>query len=90
MSAPKIIGYKVRNTKTGLYLSSLSRRTWTKCGKTWSRRADVFRTIRAVHSGMDLDTDRSSYFDDISNWELIELVEASSVPIIFHMDKLVK
>lgn len=86
MTKPKIIGYKVRNNKTGLYLSSLSRKIWTKCGKTWSRKVDLFKTINAVH---DLKND-SSYLEDISDWELIELVEASAVPMIFYMDRVVK
>lgn len=85
MSAPKIIGYKVRNTKTGLYLKSLSRMEWTKYGKIWTRKGDVFKTINAL--GLNARRDKARDFDQVSDWELVELVEFSTVPMIFFLDK---
>ena len=85
MSEKKVIGYKVRNNKTGLYLKSLTRKEWTKYGKIWSRKSDVFKTINAIKN--EKRTDRLCHLDDISDWELVELTESSTVPMVFFLDR---
>jgi hypothetical protein len=86
MSNKKIIGYKVRDTKTGLYLRSLSRNEWTRYGKIWSRKSDVFATINAIHIQNKIDSIK--YLEPISDWELVELVEESTVPMVFFLDQI--
>lgn len=88
----KILGYKVRHTKTKLFLSSLSRGKWTKIGKTWPRRGDV---VRAINNGLKRiretswkGTEYDEVLDDMPLWEVVELKESSSYSALFMLNKL--
>ncbi len=88
----KVLGYKVRHTKTNLYLSSLSRSKWTKVGKTWPRKGDV---VRAINNGIKYLRETSwkkgvyqNTIDDIPLWEIVELTEESTYPALFLLDKI--
>jgi hypothetical protein len=84
----KVLGYKVRHTKTKMYLSSLSRGKWTKVGKTWPRKGDV---VRSINNGLKRLKGRREYdsvLEDIPLWEIVELEEASSYSALFLLDKL--
>ncbi len=93
MSKDKVLGYKVRHSKTRLFLSSVSRKKWTKVGKTWPRRGDA---VRAINQGLSFfmryrtykQSDYEEILEDIANWELVELTESQSYPILFIVDKL--
>ena len=87
-----IIGYKVRHSKTKLYLSSVSRMRWTKVGKTWSRKGDL---VRSINNGIKR---RKTFFrtkeeyvdilDDITLWEIVELSEEKAYTALFLLDKV--
>lgn len=86
------LGYKVRHRDTGLYLSSLSRKKWTKIGKTWPRKGDL---VRSVNNGLKYlrssSLNKQSYnlvLDDIVNWDVIELKEDSSYSIMFYANNI--
>ena len=89
----KILGYKVRNTKTGLFLSSVSRDKWTKIGKVWPRKSDAFR---AINSGLKTLNRYRKYngnkvekiFEEALEWELVELSEEYSKSFMFYINKL--
>jgi|TARA_R110001583_G_scaffold16234_1_gene66065 hypothetical protein len=89
----KVLGYKIRNPNTGLYLSSISAQKWTKIGKTWPRRCDA---VRAINFGLKA-LNRMSAFNggiahkiasDCLSWELVELTESGSIPLVFMIDKI--
>ena len=93
MSNDKILGYKIRNPETGLYLSSVSLNKWTKIGKTWPRRCDA---IRSVNSGLKA-LNRMKRFNgnmaqkvasECLGWEIIELKECNSYPLTFIVDRI--
>ena len=88
----KVLGYKVRHTKTNLFLSSVSSKKWTKIGKTWPRKGDV---VRAINTGLKrlrkYSWKKNEYDDmleDIALWEVVELTEESSYSALFLVDKL--
>ena len=93
MKNKKVLGYKIRHSETKLYLSSVSRGKWTKIGKTWPRKGDA---VRAINKGMDFFSRHRSYkqndlentIDDLANWELVELTESSTYPVLFLIDKI--
>jgi len=92
MKKKKILGYKVRHSKTNLYLSSISKKKWTKIGKTWPRKGDM---TRAINQGMKHFSKYRSYLneneeviDDLANWEVVELTESSTYPVLFLIDKI--
>ena len=88
----KVLGYKVRNTKTNLFLSSLSKGKWTNVGKTWPRKGDA---VRAINNGLKRFRESSwskdkysEILEDIPLWEIVELKESSSYSALFILDKL--
>lgn len=88
----KVLGYKIRHTKTKLYLSSLSASKWTKIGKTWPRKGDV---TRAINSGLKRikryswkKNEYENLLEDIALWEVVELKEDSSYSALFLVDKI--
>jgi len=88
----KVLGYKVRHTKTKLFLSSLSRGKWTNVGKTWPRKGDA---VRAINHGLKFLREtawRADQYDevleDLPFWEIVELKESSSYSALFILDKL--
>ena len=88
----KVLGYKIRHTKTNLYLSSISRGKWTKVGKTWPRRGDA---VRAVNNGLKYLRETSwkkeryaEVLDDIPLWEVVELKESLSYSALFLLGKI--
>jgi len=93
MKKKKVLGYKIRHSETKLYLSSISKKKWTKIGKTWPRKCDA---VRAINIGMKFFTrwksfkqkDKEDIFEDIANWEVVELTEESSYPVLFLLDKI--
>ena len=87
----KILGYKVRNINSGLYLSSVPKNKWTKIGKTWPRQGDVTRTINfGLLSAQNQQSTKhyDEIINDIPNWEVVELSEASTLPVLFLINKL--
>ena len=89
----KILGYKIRDPRTNLYLSSVSLNKWTKIGKTWPRRGDAIRAVnaglRALHRMKKFNNNLAEkVIDDCLNWELIELKESGSYPLTFLIDKI--
>lgn len=93
MIKKKVLGYKVRHAKTNLYLSSISNKKWTKIGKTWPRKGDV---VRAINIGIKsfpkwknfIHKDKEDIFEDIANWEVVELTEELTYPVLFLIDKI--
>ena len=93
MSKKTILGYKVRHSKTNLYLSSVSKNKWTTVGKTWPRKGDV---VRAINSGLKSGAYRhrrsglvtDDILDDIVNWDIIELKETNKYSALFLLDRL--
>ena len=93
MKSKKVLGYKIRHSETNLYLSSVSKKKWTKIGKTWPRKCDA---VRAINMGMNFFSRYKSYkhndyestIDDMANWELVELTESSAYPVLFLIDKI--
>lgn len=88
----KVLGYKVRHTKTKLYLSSLGRGRWTKVGKTWPRKGDA---VRAINNGLKhlkssswKQEEYNLVIDDLPLWEFVELKESDSYSALFLIDKL--
>lgn len=88
----KPMGYKLRDSRTGLYLASGGR--WTKMGKVWPRSSDAIRMINRMLKrasvkkwSKDLKT-KDEIVDDLSNYEVVELYEKNSYPILFHADKI--
>tara|TARA_B100000131_G_scaffold323253_1_gene380977 strand:+ start:638 stop:922 length:285 start_codon:yes stop_codon:yes gene_type:complete len=89
----KVLGYKVRNKTSGLFLSSLASNKWTKIGKTWPRRGDVVRALnvglknlrRYEHLKVNF---YQKALDDMPNWEVVELTEENSFSVLFLIDKL--
>lgn len=88
----KVLGYKIRHTKTNLYLSSISREKWTKVGKTWSRKGDV---VRSINNGLRYLTKRNwdqekanRIREDLLLWEVVELRESSTHSVLFFIDKI--
>ena len=88
----KVLGYKVRHTKTKLYLSSIPREKWTKIGTTWSRKGDV---VRSINNGLRYLKKRSwdpekidRIKEDLLLWEVVELKEASTHSVLFLVDKI--
>lgn len=89
----KVLGYKIRHSKTNLFLSSPYKMKWTKVGKTWPRMCDVVRTINygTRYYKYRIEEDEKSYdtyINDLVNWEVVELTESNKYPIAFIMDKL--
>ena len=87
----KVLGYKIRHTKTKLYLSSLARRKWTKVGKTWPRKGDLIRSVNKGLFYLKKSTWSKSDYDSIAEeimlWEVVELTETSSYSALFLLDK---
>lgn len=87
----KVLGYKIRHTKTSLYLSSLSRMKWTKVGKTWPRKGDLIRSVNKGFSYLKKSNWSKSDYDSIAEeimlWEVVELTEESSYSALFLLDK---
>ena len=83
----KVLGFKVRHLKSGLYLTSVSRNKWSEVGKVWPRKCDA---VRAINYGLKHSTarDRELSLHDIPNWELVELSEVSSSSCLFMLDKI--
>jgi len=88
----KVLGYKVRHTKTKLFLSSVSRGKWTNIGKTWPRKGDA---VRAINNGLKRlrDTPRKAreyeaVLEDLPLWEFVELEEALAYSALFLLDKI--
>ena len=89
----KILGYKVRNPETGLYLSSVSSDKWTKIGKVWPRRCDVFRAIncalRAASKYSSFNNNKAeNIFENSLKWEIVELTEESTTPLIYYINRI--
>jgi len=93
MKGKKVLGYKIRHSETNLYLSSVSKKKWTKIGKTWPRKGDA---VRAINKGIQSFSrwnnfrhkDKEDIFEDIANWEVVELTEESTYPVLFLIDKI--
>lgn len=83
----KVLGFKVRHTNSGLYLTSVSKNKWSEVGKVWPRRCDV---VRAINYGLKHSTARGRELSlyDIPNWEFVELSEVSSSSCLFMLDKI--
>jgi len=90
MSQKKVLGYKIRHTKTGLYLASALKGGWTKIGKVWPRIEDPFRSInRRVNSSVGRSNKRyEEMIDDFPNWEMVELTEERAYPVLFLINKI--
>ena len=89
----KILGFKIRNPKTGLYLSSLSADKWTKIGKVWPRRCDAFRAIncslKAMNRMKSFNGNRAeAVLERCLDWEIVELTEESSCSLVYYVNKI--
>lgn len=92
MPMRKVLGYKVRHTKTKLFLYSVSRKKWTKVGKTWPRKGDA---VRAINAGLKLLRDTpykaeeyDNVLEDLPLWEFVELEETLTYSALFLLDKI--
>ena len=93
MESKVILGYKIRHSKTRKFLSSVSNKKWTSVGKTWPRRGDA---VRAINAGLQSFKRYNKYkqselediIDDLVHWEVVELAEISSFPVLFFVDKI--
>lgn len=90
----KISAYKLRDNRSGLFLAQNGR--WTRIGKTWPRKSDAIRAInsvikRAPESNLGLlkkIKTKDDIIDELGSFEVVELTESSSYPILFHVDKI--
>tara|TARA_Y100000034_G_C6847257_1_gene383931 strand:- start:1006 stop:1290 length:285 start_codon:yes stop_codon:yes gene_type:complete len=90
----KVLGYKIRNSKTGLYASSLYKNKWSKTGKTWARMCDVVRAINfgskyAESYGKFSGISKEDYKEFlINNIEIVELTEENSYSVMYLINKI--
>jgi len=88
----KVLGYKVRHTKTNLFLSSVSRGKWTKIGKTWPRKGDAVRSInnglKRLRNTSRKTQEYDNVLEDLPLWEFVELEETLSYSALFLLDKI--
>ena len=82
----KIFGFKVRNPKSGLYLSKSGR--WTSVGAVWVRRQNAINALRnyskiRCHT-MTLEEKKAAAIE----MELVPLVESDPQSLLFYVDKL--
>ena len=78
-------GYKIKHSKTGLYLKSIYR--WTNSGKVWLRKGDMLRAIREWLSAASAEY-KLTVLEDCVNWEIIELYEVTGTSVLYELDRL--
>ncbi len=90
----KQLGFKIRHTKTNLYLTNIYKNKWSKVGKIWARESDM---IKSINMGIiNSKTKKSLYrekvdlsmLEDIINWEVVMLSEENNYPALFLLDKI--
>ena len=93
----RILAYKLRDNTTGLYLASGGK--WTKMGKTWPRKSDAIRSINSlikrapknswIRVGQKTkEKSKDEIIDDLVLFEIVELSESNSYPVLFHVNKI--
>tara|TARA_Y100000114_G_C11629982_1_gene263953 strand:+ start:144 stop:434 length:291 start_codon:yes stop_codon:yes gene_type:complete len=87
------VGFKVRHTKTGLYLTNIYKNKWSKIGKVWARESDMVRSINMSIKNIKSKKTKYSNFsndmiEDIVNWEIIMLSEKNNYPALFLLGKI--
>ena len=96
---PRIYGYKIRNTATGLYLTGGSSLKESRIGKVWHTRASAINSINLKISASNsrqmvcsyqeaYKVGVSDYRESVLNFEIVELKESGSYSISFFLDKL--
>mgnify|MGYP003336007022 CR=1 FL=1 len=92
-SKDKIFGYKLKNNKTGLYLKSfeLNYISWSKKGKVWTAKGYLTSSIKRAISESRRYKGKveSIIMDEMGDWEIIELGEVKSYPMVFMVDKVI-
>jgi hypothetical protein len=85
----KILGYKIRNTKTGLYLRSGADISESRVGKIWARKGAAINAINMKISSLKENYLSASYINEYKNntlnYEIVELIEGDSHPIQFYL-----
>tara|TARA_B100000131_G_C18116377_1_gene611439 strand:+ start:2945 stop:3229 length:285 start_codon:yes stop_codon:yes gene_type:complete len=90
----KVLGYKIRNTETGLYSTCLYKDKWGRNGKTFSRMCDVVRAFNFASKylktyGKFSKISLEEYNEMLlSRIEIIELKESNSFSAIYILDRL--
>ena len=82
----KPLGFKVRHTATGLYLTggrSTPGKHFNRIGKVWP---SIGHMLRAV----TLKTFDQNEEEDFLNWEIVPLVEGQAFTAVFYMDRILK
>lgn len=80
----KVFGFKVRDPKSGKYLS---KNGLTGHGKVWTRKYDAINAVRA-HMGYKNGLELTEAQSEVLTWEFVELVEGGTSSILFELDKL--
>tara|TARA_B100000131_G_scaffold310511_1_gene342284 strand:- start:1836 stop:2108 length:273 start_codon:yes stop_codon:yes gene_type:complete len=84
----KVYGYKVRNTRTGLYLRGGSNTVESRVGRVWANRSSAIRAINMKLKYAKYADDPFEYKKNILSYEVVELVEGCSKPIHFYIDDI--
>jgi len=81
----KPLGFKVRHTTTGLYLTgggSMPGKHFNRIGKVWPSVGHMLKAIT-------LKTFDQNEEEDKLNWEIVPLVEGQAFTAVFFMDKII-
>lgn len=90
----QIIGCRLRDTKTGLYLSKITdfNIVWTKRGKIWRSKgylASYIKKAIADHSPIPYQRKiRDEIMNNIGNWDICEIVDGNVYSIAFIINKI--
>ena len=93
----KIMGYKVRNIKTGLYLRGGSDTRESSVGKIWPQKHNAIKAInlklKSMSSSLRIDTPASrkslsEYRENVFNYEIVELIEGGTHPVQFYLNDI--
>ena len=92
----KILGYKIRNVRTGLFLKGGSDLSESRDGRTWTKKAFAIRSINLKISllknrlrdritTLKMSKDLKEFRENTFNYEIVELVEGNSIPMQFYI-----
>ena len=82
----KVLGYKVRHSNTGLYLTGGK----SSPGKHFNRVGKVWPSVGHLVKAISYKTFTKEENEDKLNWEIVRLIDGGSFPSAFLMDKIIK
>jgi hypothetical protein len=90
----QIIGCRLRDTSTGLYLSKITdfNIVWSKRGKIWRSKGYLASYIkRAIAGSSSIPSEkkiREQIMNNIGNWDICEIVDGNVYSIAFIINKI--